>query len=313
MPRHLILICAVLLVACADAPAAPEDLPAQIVSEPNAPVVAASDTSLASSETLATFDRVMDTARGDGFHTRSYGEIVQAVGEAFIGTPYQDGLLDVGSEETLVVDLTAFDCVLFVENVMALARGIAMEDYSFATYVGNLEDLRYRNGSLDGYCSRLHYFTDWIHDNSSRRHVTNITQQIGGELLPKTLNFMTTHRDSYSRLASDAAFACIVGMEDAIRGRELLYVPQNRIASIYGQLQAGDVIATATHIGGLDVTHTGFVDRSDNGSIGFLHASGTGEVKIAADLATYIQSNNVQIGIIVARPVDPRSSARDAQ
>ena len=256
---------------------------------------------------MAAFERVMTTARAEAFHERQFGEVVQAVGEVLIGARYQDGLLDVAAEETLVVDLTAFDCVLYVENVLALSRGIAKEDYSFATYVANLEDLRYRDGALDGYCSRLHYFTDWIFDNASREHVTNITQDLGAEALPKTLDFMTTHRGAYARLVSDSAFACIVGMEEGIRGRELFYVPQNRIEDVYDQLEAGDVIATATHIGGLDVTHTGFVHRTDDGEIGFLHASSTGEVKVADDLAAYIRSNDVQIGIIVARPVDPRS------
>ena len=269
-------------------------------------MVVASDTTTAGPETIAAFERVMTTARSEAFHERPFGEVVQAVGETLIGTRYEDGLLDVGVEELLVVDLTAFDCVLYVENVLALARGIAQEDYSFAGYVANLEDLRYRNGALDGYCSRLHYFTDWIFDNASREHVTNITGDIGGEALPKTLDFMTAHRDAYARLVSDSTFACIVGMEQAIQGRELFYVPQDRIEAVYDHLEAGDVIATATHIGGLDVTHTGFVYRTDDGGVGFLHASSTGEVKVADDLAAYVRSNDIQIGIIVARPVDPR-------
>ncbi len=273
-------------------------------------MVAVSDTTAATTETMAAFDRVMSIAHDGAFHDRPFGEIVQAVGEVLMGTPYRDGLLDVGSEETLVVDLTEFDCVLYVENVLALARGIAEGDYSFAAYVENLESLRYRDGTMDGYCSRLHYFTDWIFDNASREHVTNITQAIGGEALPKTLNFMTTHRDAYARLVSDTTFSCIVGMEEAIRNRQLFYVPQDRIEELYGLLEPGDVIATATDIGGLDVTHTGFVRRSEDGAVGFLHASATGEVKVAEDLVNYIAAHDFQIGIIVARPIDPRDRGR---
>jgi len=299
MLHHLLLVFVLLFIACIDAPASN--------SEQGPPVVAVSDTTTAGEETMVVFARVMTAARAEAFHERPFGEVVQAVGEVLIGTQYQDGLLDVGAEETLVVDLTAFDCVLYVENVLALARGIAQGDYSFAGYVANLEYLRYRDGIMAGYCSRLHYFTDWMYDNASREHVTNITQDLGGEALPKTLDFMTAHRSAYERLAGDSAFACIVDMEEAIRGRELFYVPQDRIESVYDHLKAGDVIATATHIGGLDVTHTGFVYRTDDGGVGFLHASSTGEVKVADDLAAYIRSNDVQIGIIVARPVDPKS------
>ena len=299
MLRHLLPVFVLLLVACTDAPASD--------SEQGPPMVAVSDTTTADAETMAAFERVMTTARTEAFSERPFGAIVQSVGEVLIGARYQDGLLDVSAEETLVVDLTAFDCVLYVENVLALARGIAQENYSFAGYVANLEDLRYRNGTLDGYCSRLHYFTDWMYDNALREHVTNITRDIGGEALPKTLDFMTTHRGAYARLVSDSTFACILGMEEHILGRDLFYVPQDRIEAVYDQFEAGDVIATATHIGGLDVTHTGFVHRTEGGGIGFLHASSTGEVKVADDLAAYIRSNDVQIGIIVARPVDPRS------
>jgi len=65
------------------------------------------------------------------------------------------------------------------------------------------------------------------------------------------------------------------------------------------------VIAMATGIEGLDVTHTGFVYRTPEGGTGFIHASLTGEVKVSDDLAGYVEDNAQQIGIIVARPVPP--------
>lgn len=300
MSRVVLIAVFALLSACTEAQESAQNVQADV------PVEAVSDTVVADSSTVVVFDRVMEEAKAANISESAMGEIVQWVGEVLIGTRYADGLLDPGMEESLVVDLTAFDCVLYVENVLALAEAIAAEDFSFGAYVENLESLRYREGEENGYCSRLHYFTDWIHDNDAREHVINVTAVIGGEPLDKSLNFMSTHREAYPRLVVDSTYSCIVDMESSIRDREIFYIPQDRIETVYPLLRSGDVIATATHIGGLDVTHTGFVHRTADGGVGFLHASSTGEVKVAEDLAEYIQSNSVQIGIIVARPVDGR-------
>ena len=107
-------------------------------------------------------------------------------------------------------------------------------------------------------------------------------------------------------MASDSTYACILDMEASLAGAELFYIPQNRIASAYDGMQAGDIIATATRIGGLDVTHTGFVHKTA-AHTGFMHASlSSDEVKISDDLASYVQGISSQIGVVVVRPLDPR-------
>ncbi|MEO0557532.1 MAG: N-acetylmuramoyl-L-alanine amidase-like domain-containing protein [Bacteroidota bacterium] len=169
-----------------------------------------------------------------------------------------------------------------------------------------METLRYREGTRGGYCSRLHYFTEWIHDNDARGAVRNITMEIGGESFDKQIDFMSEHRESYPKLESDETYACIVDMEAGLQGMELFYIPQDRIAEAYARMQPGDVIATATDIGGLDVTHTGFVHQTDAGT-GFMHASlSSNAVKVSPDLQDYVQGIRSQIGVVVARPLDPR-------
>jgi len=257
--------------------------------------------------TRAAFRRIMTFARDSALaEEEDFGMIVQAVGRQLMGAPYVAGMLDSGSDETLIADLTTFDCVLYVENVLALARGIATGDTTFADYVANVESLRYRHGEMAGYCSRLHYFTEWIQDNERRGVVTDVTRDAGGVPYRKTINFMGTHRGSYPRMESDDTFECILDMEAGLRGMELYYIPKAEIAEHYDALRPGDVIATATNIDGLDVTHTGFVYRTADGRTAFLNASLSGEVLIAPDLARYSQGVRAQTGIIVARPVDPR-------
>ena len=297
------------------APAAPAARPATVAQaevEPAAPPVsnaeplAAPEPETDSSRTRQTFRAILDAAAAEGVAARPYGEIVQWTGEQLIGRPYVAGMLDAPPSETLVVDLTGFDCVLYIENVLAISRMIALGQSDFDDYTAGVQALRYRGGALDGYCSRLHYFSEWILDNGARGGLENITASIGGEQLDKRLTFMGEHRESYPHLASDETYACIVDMEAGLADTELFYVPQDRIADVYDALQPGDVIATATSIGGLDVTHTGFVHKTD-GHTGFMHASlSSDRVKISDDLQSYVQGIKSQIGVVVARPLDPR-------
>ena len=279
------------------------DLPAPVLQD--APV-APSGVVDPDPETLATFRQILDASAAGAVAERPFGEIVQWVGEQLIGRPYTAGLLDAPDQETLVVDLRQFDCVLYVENVIALAQAIALGETDYEAYAGRVERLRYREGTLGSYCSRLHYFTEWIVDNQARGAVRNVTQEAGGEVFDKDIVFMSENRDSYPKLATDSTYACIVDMESSLRDVDLFYIPQDRIAEAYGALRPGDVIATATSIGGLDVTHTGFVHQTEAGT-GFMHASlASNAVKVSPDLEDYVQDVKSQIGIVVARPVDPR-------
>lgn len=69
------------------------------------------------------FRRVMQDARTHQMYDRPMGEIMQAIAKSFLGTTYQAGLLDQSQEETLVVTLNKFDCVLFVETVKSDRTG----------------------------------------------------------------------------------------------------------------------------------------------------------------------------------------------
>lgn len=300
-----------LLAACTEPEIDVPEGPAALVAAPDS---AALDPAIEpvppDSATRSAFERIMAEAREQNLAARPMGEVVQAVAAGLLGTPYEAGLLDRSEQEELVASLTAFDCVLFNENVLALAHAIKAGG-GYDTYAGRLARLRYRGGQMDGYCSRLHYFSDWLADNAARGHVRLLTEELGGVPLAKRINFMSTHREAYPRLASDEAFACIQEVEERLAGREVFYIPQARIREVYDRLAPGDIIATATNIEGLDVTHTGFVYKHD-GRTGFIHASSSGEVKVSDDLARYIEGNRPQIGILVARPLEAGASEAGA-
>lgn len=248
------------------------------------------------------FAALMQKAEAERWHALPFGDLVQRVGLEFRGTPYVAGILDAPEQETLLAPLTQFDCVLFVESVLALARGIAAQDYTWATYMNGVQEQRYRDGVKDGYLSRLHYFSEWLHNNEERNLVVQLTQDLGGVPLGKPINFMSRNRSAYRHLASDSLFAGLIRVEEALRDRENLFIPQARIRSTYAGLQAGDVVALTSDLAGLDVAHTGFVFVSPNGQVGLLHASVQRGVVVETDLHAYVQGIRRQHGMMIARP-----------
>jgi hypothetical protein len=263
----------------------------------------ASASATLSPQDRAKFNRVLLSAKQQQLASQSFGQIVQTIAQQFLGATYQDGLLNQTPTEQLFLSLQKFDCVLLVETVVALARNVMRQDPAEQTFAQNVETQRYRAGKLEGYCSRLHYFSDWIADNERRGLVKNLTAPLGGVPLPHKLNFMTQHRSSYPQLKSDQEFRCLQQVEATLaKTIALTYIPTAKIRGIYPKLQSGDVIAVATSVPGLDVTHTGLLERSSQGAVGLIHASPGGVVKRAVDLQTYVSRVDAAVGIMVARP-----------
>lgn len=232
-------------------------------------------------------------------------DIISYVGKSFLGIPYEAGTLDVNtSREELVIKVTGLDCVTFVENTLAMSRLIKKGDTSFNAFKSELTLIRYREGLIDKYPSRLHYFSDWIYDNQQKGIVEDVTKEIGGKKYNKKIDFMTAHVSSYKQLNNNSEYVnAMQSIEDEINGRQIYYIPKNSIDSYYDALKTGDIIATTTEINGLDVTHTGFIYKDASGTY-FLHASIVKKQIIISDveLKEYLSGNKKQSGVIVARP-----------
>jgi hypothetical protein len=240
----------------------------------------------------------------DGLLEQDLGKTMVSVGKTFLGTPYVAKTLEIGSIETLVVNLQGLDCTTYVENVLAFSRMLKEQETSFDDYIQNLETIRYINGQLDGYASRLHYFSEWIANNGTKGLLADITSQIGGVEITKDINFMSTHRDLYPFLKDDINFAKIKASENYLNNQPICILPQDKIAINEHLIHSGDIIALTTSINGLDITHTGLASRESDGRIHLLHASSSGEVKVSQlPLVDYLKNVKKNTGIMVARPL----------
>jgi hypothetical protein len=262
------------------------------------------------------FEAKVRWAVAQGLDTVSLPQAVAAIGRSFVGTAYVPQTLEADGPEGLVINFRGLDCVTFVENAYSLARflklgganALATRPVAEAAYARLLAELRYRGGVLDGYPSRLHYFSDWIADNTRRGLIVDITAQLGGVRDDEPINFMSTHPDAYRQLGDPANLAAVRATEVELNARGRMFVPEARIADVAAGIQDGDIIAATSTVAGLDVAHTGLALWVD-GTLHLLHAPLVGDsVEISiVSLAERIVSISGQDGIIVARPVEPGS------
>ncbi len=205
-------------------------------------------------------------------------------------------------EEVLVVNLKTFDCVTFVENMIALAQTRRSLRPNFEDYKKNLTQVRYRNGVID-YDSRLHYFSDWLFENEKRGILKNITKEIGGEAYPKNVFYMSLKKDTlYGNMADPSTFAAMQIIENTISKRAKFFIPKEHITDIENKIQDGDIIAVTNRLDGMDIAHTGFAFWK-NGRVYMIHASSQFRKVTLTDvpLADYLMKNKAQTGIMVGR------------
>lgn len=243
-------------------------------------------------------------AEVDGLLEEDFGKTMVAVGKTFLGTPYVAKTLEIGETESLVINLQGLDCTTYVENVLAFGHMLRGKNKDFDSFANTLENIRYKDGKLDGYASRLHYFSEWIANNEKKGLVKDVTSAIGGDETKKQINFMSSHRDLYPFLENTDNFEKIKQSEKELNSKVICVLAQEQVAASEHLLQSGDIIALTTSIKGLDITHTGIAIRQKDGRIHLLHASSAGEVTISEEpLADYLKKVKKNTGIMVARPL----------
>lgn len=212
-----------------------------------------------------------------------------------LNVPYIAGTLDNNEEEKLVVCLDKVDCTTFVEAVLALTIADKRGERTFEGFKKALTDIRYRDGILKGYTSRLHYFSDWIRNNEEMGFVKECTSATSfAENQSLWLNFMSTHSDSYLPMKKDTSLIAEIasfekewqGVQVSYISKEKLYLPSKKL-----KIKNGDILAITTNIKGLDVVHVGFAFWRGE-KLHLLHASSVAKKVIEDPLTLYEYSRN---------------------
>ena len=226
----------------------------------------------------------------------------------FIGRPYVAYTLEICDPERLVVNTRQLDCTTLVENVTALTLCINTKRYCWRDFLDALTRIRYRDGRLDGYPSRLHYFTDWILDNTSKGVVSEVQQQTAPFTAVQTVNvsYMSTHPDSYKALKAHPQMVPVIKkQEEKLSGRKFRYILKNAVGDTKAMRDAvhdGDIIAITCNKAGLDIAHLGFAVWRKDG-LHLLNASQLHKkvVEEPMTLGQYLSKHPSHTGIRIIR------------
>lgn len=226
----------------------------------------------------------------------------------FLGVPYVAHTLEINDNERLVVNTRQLDCTTLVETVTALTLCAYRNLYSWHDYLNALASMRYRKGVIGDYTSRIHYFTEWITDNTQAGIVKEIqapnppfsaVQQV-------SVSFMSTHPDSYKALRQHPEYVSkIRQMEQQVSGQRFRYIPKSATQDYDALRKAvadGDIIAITCRKKGLDIAHLGFAVWK-NGRLHLLNASQLhGKVvEEPKTLYAYLQEHPTHTGIRIIR------------
>lgn len=229
----------------------------------------------------------------------------------FLNRPYVAATLERNSTEQLVVNLREVDCTTFLNQALALTLAARNPNSGFKDFCNFLTRLRYRNGKINGYASRLHYYSEAIADHIRNHMFKELGQDSSGKF-PFTgvqtlhLNYMSTHPQNYKQLKGNAQLTSqIAHYEKKLEGRTVYYIPvanlkRDRLLKPY--VKDGDIIALVTNKKGLDISHLGFAVWI-KGHLHLLNASSIHKKVVIEPMTLYqyMCKHPSQLGIRVIR------------
>ncbi|MBQ8463482.1 MAG: DUF1460 domain-containing protein [Prevotella sp.] len=224
------------------------------------------------------------------------------------GRPYVSHTLEVNDEEQLVVNLRQLDCTTLVESAATMALCVGSGQRTYGDYCRFLTQLRYRQGRIDGYPSRLHYFTDWINDNVALGLVRDLATVKAPFTAVQTVSvdYMSRHPQSYKALTNHPEFVSVIAAQERhATGQKHRYIPKAQIRNttlLCQVIHDGDILAITCTRQGLDIAHVGIAVWHADG-LHMLHASSL-KKKVIEDpltLSAYLKGHPSFTGIRVIR------------
>ena len=226
----------------------------------------------------------------------------------FLDVPYVAHTLEVNDDEDLVINVDELDCTTLVETVTALTLCAHRKQFTFAAYQNALRNMRYRDGVIDRYPSRIHYFTEWIMLNQKAGIVSEIQQPNPPFTAVQTVkvSYMSEHPQSYKALKAHPEYVSeIRQMEQRLTGQKFRFIPKSEVKNTEAMRSAvhdGDIIAITCNKPGLDIAHLGFAVWRKDG-LHLLNASQLHKkvVEEPMTLYQYFQKHPSHTGIRIIR------------
>jgi hypothetical protein len=206
----------------------------------------------------------------------SAGRRIEVLSRLLLGRPYANQPL-VGSAivpERFTVSLDAFDCVTYIETVLALTLASSADEF-----INWMRLIRYEDGRI-AWERRNHYMTGWIRSNVRAGILRRLSFPDACVVTKRrTLDVVSGLR------AIHAQFSCI---------------PKSEIFRVGSRLQTGDFVFFASTRNHLDVFHCGLIVRNDD-RLAVRHASRSRGAVVEQDLNSFLKANRMA-GVIFARP-----------
>jgi hypothetical protein len=214
------------------------------------------------------------SARGIG----AIGLRIDTISRRFLNCPYRDAPLGGGPglPEHLDISMDGFDCVTFVETVLALAASRRVDDFA-----ASLRRIRYAPGRMS-WRARNHYMTHWAKNNEDGGRLRNL---VGGRPASNRQRLLNV----------------VPGVEP--RRERFRVFPKRWLGANGNRCKTGDVIMFASTRKNLDVFHLGLIIRNSDGLV-LRHASRSTRVVVDEDLLAFAAKHRMS-GIILLRPLEP--------
>ncbi len=216
--------------------------------------------------------RILKNVEGES----DLGKRLDQISAGFVGRPYVEGSLGGGpnSPEELRISLKAFDCVTYVETVLALALARAIDEF-----IDTIRQIRYEDGDVDWF-RRNHYMVDWARNNEVSGFIKNTTS--GPRAVEKT---------------------CMLSLIPGIpqKTTTFAYFPTQSLEELRDLIETGDLILFVSTRQTLDVFHAGVL-VNQSGHLLLRHAARTGGGAIEQELVEFM-SENKMAGFVLLRPL----------
>lgn len=208
---------------------------------------------------------------------------IDLVSHALLGRSYQADPLVGGPErpEVFVADLSRFDCVTFIETVLAIAMARSVDELPQA-----LRGLRYAHERV-AWLDRNHYMTDWLIENGR-----------GGRI----------------SIVPPAQCASVQRVLSSLQGypsrrREIRYCATADLEGYLQTLLDGDVLCFISTREDLDIFHVGIAVHDGKSGLLLRHASKSRGAVVEEPLADFLARNEMP-GVLAARGLSAPRMAR---